>query len=107
MRLDKQEYITLIKICYQRCIKKFKEKSAVIVNETKIKGKEALYKVAEFGKFKNRLEVIQEHNKIAETAVKETLEKLITLVQVYGEQTSRLPMLFVSSQAEKQLIMKK
>lgn len=43
---------------------------------------------------------------MSEAAVKETLEKLITLVQVYGEQTSRLPMLFVSSQAEKQLIMK-
>lgn len=69
-------YNTYQKSVIKDVLKKFKEKSAVIVNETKIKGKEALYKVAEFGKFKNRLEVIQEHNKIAETAVKETLEKI-------------------------------
>lgn len=69
-------YNTYQKSVIKDVLKKFKEKSAVIVNETKIKGKEALYKVAEFGKFKNRLEVIQEHNKMSEAAVKETLEKI-------------------------------
>lgn len=69
-------YNTYQKFVIKDVLKKFKEKSAVIVNETKIKGKEALYKVAEFGKFKNRLEVIQEHNKMSEAAVKETLEKI-------------------------------
>lgn len=69
-------YNTYQKSVIKDVLKKFKEKSAVILNETKIKGKEALYKVAEFGKFKNRLEVIQEHNKMTETAVKETLERI-------------------------------
>ena len=69
-------YNTYQKSVVKDVLKKFKEKSAVILNETKIKGKEALYKVAEFGKFKNRLEVIQEHNKMSEAAVKETLEKI-------------------------------
>lgn len=69
-------YNTYQKSVIKDVLKKFKEKSAVIVNETKIKGKEALYKVAEFGKFKNRLEVIHEHNKMSEAAVKETLEKI-------------------------------
>lgn len=69
-------YNTYQKSVIKDVLKKFKEKSAVILNETKIKGKEALYKVAEFGKFKNRLEVIQEHNKMSEAAVKETLEKI-------------------------------
>ena len=69
-------YNTYQKSVIKDVLKKFKEKSAVIVNETKIKGKEALYKVAEFGKFKKRLEVIQEHNKMSEAAVKETLEKI-------------------------------
>lgn len=69
-------YNTYQKSVIKDVLKKFKEKSAVVVNETKIKGKEALYKVAEFGKFKNRLEVIQEHNKMSEAAVKETLEKI-------------------------------
>ena len=69
-------YNTYQKSVVKDVLKKFKEKSAVILNETKIKGKEALYKVAEFGKFKNRLEVIQEHNKMSEAAVKESLEKI-------------------------------
>lgn len=69
-------YNTYQKSVIKDVLKKFKEKSAVIVNETKIKGKEALYKVAEFGKFKNRLEVIHKHNKMSEAAVKETLEKI-------------------------------
>ena len=69
-------YNTYQKSVIKDVLKKFKEKSAVIVNETKIKGKEALYKVAEFGKFKNRLEVIHEHNKMSEAAVKETLKKI-------------------------------